>query len=91
MTTNYTSSGSTFARPSTAAPPTSTRNSVGTPGSDDSYTRTSPGYDPKAPLLPRSKGDVEPLYNGVQRLKEQQGMTDKEAVNKILRDAGEIP
>jgi uncharacterized protein YraI len=58
---------------------------------DSTYQRTSPGYDPDAPQLPRHKGDIEPLYNEVQRLKEQQGMTDKEAVNKILRDAGEIP
>lgn len=60
-------------------------------GSDSTYERTRPGYDPNAPLLPREKGDIEPLYNEVQRLKEQEGMTDKEAVDKILRDAGEIP
>ena len=59
--------------------------------SSGSYERTSPGYDSRAPLLPRYKGDVEPLYNEVQRLKERQGMTDAEAVDKILRDAGEIP
>jgi hypothetical protein len=41
--------------------------------------------------MPRHQGDIEPLYNEVQRLKEQQGLTDEEAVNKILRDAGEIP
>ncbi|MDQ3750412.1 MAG: hypothetical protein M3367_15565 [Acidobacteriota bacterium] len=58
---------------------------------DKDYKRTSPEYDPKAPLLPRGKGDIEPLYNEVQRLKKQHGMTDKEAVDKILRDAGEIP
>lgn len=58
---------------------------------DSSYQRTRPGYDPNAPLLPRGEGDIEPLYNEVQRLKEQQGLTDAEAVDKILRDAGEIP
>lgn len=54
------------------------------------YQRTSPGYDPEAPLLPRHKGDMEPVYNEVQRLKGRYGMTDEEAVEKILRDAGEI-
>lgn len=59
------------------------------PGSG--YKRTTPDYDPNAPLMPRHEGDIEPLYNEVQRLKEQKGMTDAEAVDKLLRDAGEIP
>jgi hypothetical protein len=66
-------------------------NSVGSANTNSNYIRKSPGYDPKAPLIPRHEGDIDPLYNEVQRLKEQEGMSDEEAVNKILRDAGEIP
>ncbi len=42
-------------------------------------------------MVLRPKGGIEPLYNEVERLKKERGMTDKEAVDKILRDAGEIP
>jgi len=61
------------------------------PAYNSNYQRTRPDYDANAPLLPRHKGDIEPVYNEVQRLKKERGMTDAEAVNKILRDAGEIP
>ncbi len=66
-------------------------NTTSNTSANSNYKRTRPSYDPNAPLLPRPKSDIEPLYNEVQRLKEQEGMTDEEAVNKILRDAGEIP
>ncbi|HEV7736902.1 MAG TPA: hypothetical protein VGO47_05960, partial [Chlamydiales bacterium] len=50
------------------------------------YQRTKPGYDPNAPLLPRYKGDVEPLYNEVERRKKEQGIDDKEAVRQIIEE-----
>lgn len=53
----------------------------------NNYERTNPGYDPNAPLLPRHKGDVEPLYNEVQRRKSEQGISDKEAVRQIVEES----
>lgn len=53
---------------------------------NSNYQRTKPGYDPNAPLLPRYKGDVEPLYNEVERRKKEQGIDDKEAVRQIIEE-----
>jgi hypothetical protein len=50
------------------------------------YRRTEPGYDANAPLLPRDKEDVEPLYNEVQRRKKEQGISDEEAVRQIIEE-----
>jgi hypothetical protein len=48
--------------------------------------RTEPGYDANAPLLPRDKNDVEPLYNEVERRKKEQGISDEEAVRQIIEE-----
>jgi hypothetical protein len=53
-------------------------------GSD--YRRTRPGYDANAPLLPRDKDDIEPLYNEVERRKKEQGISDEEAVRQIMEE-----
>ena len=66
-------------------------NTFSTSTYNSNYQHTPPSYNTNAPLLPRHKGDIEPLYNEVQRLKREHGMTDAEAVDKVLRDAGEIP
>src|SRR5438270_13020686 len=50
------------------------------------YRRTRPGYDANAPLLPRDKDDVEPLYNEVERRKKEQGISDEEAVRQIMEE-----
>jgi hypothetical protein len=60
--------------------------SSSSPVQNPSYERTRPDYDPDAPLLPRHQGDIEPLYNEVQRRKEEQGISDREAVNQILEE-----
>lgn len=55
-------------------------------GGGRDYQRTSPGYDANAPLLPRDKDDIEPLYNEVQRRKKEQGISDEEAVRQIIEE-----
>lgn len=50
------------------------------------YRRTGPGYDANAPLLPRDKNDIEPLYNEVERRKKEQGISDAEAVRQIIEE-----
>jgi hypothetical protein len=39
------------------------------------YRRTEPGYDANAPLLPKDKDDIGPLYNEVERRKKEQGIS----------------
>lgn len=51
----------------------------------------SPISNSKASLNPQIKEAIKILYNEVQRLKEQEGLTDEEALKKILREAGKIP
>jgi hypothetical protein len=55
-------------------------------GGGRDYRRTEPGYDADAPLLPRDKDDVGPLYNEVERRKKEQGISDKEAVRQIIEE-----
>lgn len=66
--------------------------SASSPVYNPNYKRTQSGYDSNAPLMPRDKGDIEPLYNEVQRRKELYGVSDEEAVKQIVEeyeDAGE--
>jgi hypothetical protein len=59
--------------------------------SDSTYQRTKPGYDPDAPLVPRYKGDIEPLYNEVERRKLGRGISDEQAVKEILEESERRP
>jgi hypothetical protein len=54
--------------------------------STHNYQYRKPDYNSNAPLLPRYEGDIQPLYNEVERRKAERGISDREAVNEILRE-----
>lgn len=58
---------------------------------NSNYQPAQPSYNANDSLLPENKENIKPLYDEVQRLKKEHGMTDREAINKILREAGETP